>query len=481
MIALTENKTKLFVVLFAATLLLAIAISRLVAGNPVLVGDEPYYNLRVASTIIEKGFVPEDRLVYGGIPFLYTPYNLLLGGIGIIAGLKITTMLLPFLVGFLTLACLYKILGQLGFEPGPKLIFCGLYIISPVFLYTVFSGNNAGAALFLQLTGFLFYLKLGRITFASTVFLSVASLFGPAHMLVSLMLIGGYAFYDKKKLPHLCLLIFIFVLIALFVYLPQTHKEGLPLIEFSVPYFAHFVADFGATKGFSIFLLALAMVGFLRVWSKTKESYLLFSLLLVGATFFFGINSVYSNVILVFIATLGFIYILKSPWTILALKRIAILLIVMGLIGSTGSYASGLIHGLPDMEIINAMEWLKQNSLSEDTIYSAAENGVWIETFAERTVLLDTLLKKTEWLKEREAAADALLRLYNIKKTIALLKRYNINYIVVAADMGKTKNNEEDGLYNLLNNNETFKKIYHKADIRIYAINRQVFDCQDCV
>ena len=47
------------------------------------------------------------------------------------------------------------------------------------------------------------------------------------------------------------------------------------------------------------------------------------------------------------------------------------------------------------------MEWLTQNSFPEDTIYSAAENGVWIETFAERAVLLDNLLKKTETLAKK--------------------------------------------------------------------------------
>lgn len=470
---MTEKKLITTIVLLAVIVLSVISLGRIILGSPVLLGDEPYYHVRVASAILKDGFGQEDPLVYGGIPFLYSPYNLLLAGIGAITGLR-AAFVIPFIVAVLTVICLYKILGRLGFEPVPKLVFICFYVVSPVFLYTTFSGINEGAALLLQLMGFLFYLKSEKITFASVIFFSLASLFGPAHMAVLLMLIGGYTVYDKKRLPHLCLMVFIFVLVALFVYLPQLQKTGPPLIEV-IPYLTYFISDFGAKNGFSIFLLALAMVGFLRVWSKTKESYLLFSLILVAMTFFFDINGAYSNVIIVFIATLGFIYILKSQWRILALKRIAILLIVIGLISSTASYALGLIHGLPDSELIEAMEWLKQNSLPEDTVYSAAENGIWVEAFAERAVMLNSLLKKTAWSDERNAASNMLLRTYNLKKAIALLKQYNIRYILITLKDGKNKD-AENGLYNLLNNNETFKKMYHTSGIRIYAVSGEIPD-----
>lgn len=455
-----ETTTVIFLAVLIVSLIIAI---RIALHNPFLSGDEPYYHIRAAKALLDGNF--EDKLVYGWRPFIFNPYHLVLA-LGILSAGPISALAISLAAGILSLILIQKLLLKINIKGTAKLVLMIFYITSPVFLYSLFGDQPSIVALLLQLAGFLLYISQKRkIALASLFFFSTAAFFGLFHLVTTLLILGAYSLYTKQKLHHFYLLIFIFSLIIILVYIPQSAKSPLLLNK---PRFTGFVTDFGAETGFTVFIMALATLGFLKFWSKKKDPLLFACLFFVSATIIFETDLVYTNLILTFFAGLGFLYLLKSQWK-LQLKTISITLIIIGLAFSAGSYAIKLAEKMPGNSLIDGLAWLKQNSQAGEFVLSGIENSFWIQTIAERPVLADKFSVRMKSSAESVKILESLFNSYDAEKTKKMLHDYNIRYIMTTSIMVRT-NIDKSGLAYLLKNSKTFKKIYENDMLEIYFV-----------
>lgn len=469
MIKLTEKYGLIFIGSLFALLVLNIIFIRIISNNPVMMGDEPYYHIRIASTFLKEGIFSEDKMVYGWRPYVFNPYHFILLTTFYIFG-SLSAFILPLLIGFCSLYFLYCILTEFNLALKSKLVFMLFYVFSPIFLHSLFISNTAGTALLFQLAGFWLYQKQTKKTLLLAILLfTISSFFGITYLLIMLAFLGIYAVYDKKKAPHFYFMVFIFSIIAFLFYLPLIGENGVPTLQLQQPYLVNFITDFGAEIGITIFALALAVLGFIRLWVKNKEAVLLLALLIIISTAFFGINYVYTNLLVSFFAGLGFLYISKSTWKLQGLKNISLILILLGLFLSTTSFLVRFSETLPSQDLVQVMECLKNNSDKTDFVFSDARNGFWIEHLAQRPVITDTLLKTT-LTKEKFNDINLIIQSYDLNKVLALLENYNVKHLLITPSMDENLHEDEKRLIHLLKNNETFKKICDTGTVRLYTI-----------
>jgi hypothetical protein len=157
-------------------------------------------------------------------------------------------------------------------------------------------------------------------------------------------------------------------------------------------------------------------------------------------------------------------------WQIDLIKTLTIILIICGLIFSTLSYINRVATAPPTKEMVLSLEWLKENTASDDIILSYYTKGNWITAIAERPVILDSQTDYTPDLNARFNDTNTTFYSRNLETAKSVLDRYNIRYIYIDQEMkqGQVWTREEQGLLFLFRNSETFKKIYDKNSIEVW-------------
>jgi len=124
----------------------------------------------------------------------------------------------------------------------------------------------------------------------------------------------------------------------------------------------------------------------------------------------------------------------------------------------------------PYPEEVKSLEWLKQNSDTEDIILSHYSNGFWIEYFAERQVLLDSYFDYINNLELKHQDSDIIFNSRLLKTTTDLLDKHNIKYIWINEKMkkGLVWNEPDQGLLFLFSDKEKFKRIYSESGVEIW-------------
>src|SRR3989344_243507 len=124
-----------WIVIAALGILLTPSIIQLADRSDVLLGEEAYYHVRMAQEIA-AGNIPEyDEMSYGGRPYLFNPYHLMLATL-LPLGMPVAAFLLPLVLGMITLLCISRIGRLLGMERSMVYGAMLLLIISPVFIST---------------------------------------------------------------------------------------------------------------------------------------------------------------------------------------------------------------------------------------------------------------------------------------------------------------------------------------------------------
>ena len=104
---LTENKVLVYSLILAAIILLIIPFIRFFYYDNLLIGEQPYYHIRVAQSILVKGVPENDPLVDS--PYLLQPFHLVLAGLFSFLSIPLSVFLLPLLLGGLSVILFYLI------------------------------------------------------------------------------------------------------------------------------------------------------------------------------------------------------------------------------------------------------------------------------------------------------------------------------------------------------------------------------------
>jgi hypothetical protein len=290
----------------------------------------------------------------------------------------------------------------------------------------------------------------------------------------------AYSIKDRQKLIKAGIILLI-MLIASFAYeFSFLVKHGLLLQSLGIAQSKHligFISDLGGISGFGIFTVLLMFFGGYVLW-KLKKQPLGYIFLIAAIAFSISFSSSL-NMYLVFpfaiLAGYGFYAIIRMRWTLNLIKQLAVIVLIAGILFSTISYFNNTAKMNPTNEIVGGLLWLKNNSAPEDRVLSHYSRGIWIESIAERPVLLDSLFRITPEFYWKQNISDTIFYSRTLKNTTSLLNQYNISYIWIDSEM---RNNlvwqrEEEGLLFLFRNNETFKKVYEENGTEVWKVISQ--------
>ena len=96
----------------------------------------------------------------------------------------------------------------------------------------------------------------------------------------------------------------------------------------------------------------------------------------------------YGNFIIIYLSSLGIVYLLKSKWELDSIKELTTLIIVCGLIFSTVLYAKQTGEMNPNQDIVEALKWLEEQE--EGIVFSHYSRGYWIEYLADKESFTDS-------------------------------------------------------------------------------------------
>ena len=110
---LDDKKILTYSLIIAIIILGIFPLIRVAFYDATFIGEESYYNYRLADHILENGIPEQDPLIER--PYLLNPYHLILAGIAIalFGKLALVSFILPFVLGVLSVFLSYHLLKNL--------------------------------------------------------------------------------------------------------------------------------------------------------------------------------------------------------------------------------------------------------------------------------------------------------------------------------------------------------------------------------
>ena len=459
-----------FLILLGLVVLLTPVIFRYFYHDNLLIGEESYYNLRLAKFINENRVLPvNDDLSYGG--------RIIVDELGWIALLALNpdvmSHLLPVLLGLFSIVFFFLIARNINQRIA--VVSTILFILSSGFMYLFSISTKYSAAIFLGLLGFYFVIR--KKYFYGILLLSIVSFFSFLGGLVSLLLFLILSFYKKYDKKWSLLGLF---LSLLFIIIQYSRLYSLDLPNFTLFYlreeginyfFQNLVSDFGGLYGFGFVTLILSLIGVNALWKKKYK----FLLVYIAIFIFLVLNSYLSFIsfyLTIFISLLGgygFITIQDSKWESSLVKNITIFIIICAVIFSSVSYMDRLVSLQPTKEIYDAIYYLDRKP-AEDVVFSSYKRGLWINYGGKKNVI-DSHFFYAPNARERFSDSNLLFNTQDADIAFNIINKYNINYIWVDKLMKEDIwDNEEKDLLFLLNHSNRFKKVFDNGYVEIWRI-----------
>ncbi|MBI2548324.1 hypothetical protein HYW21_03155 [Candidatus Woesearchaeota archaeon] len=505
-----ESRWRIVLLLVAGLLLSLPLAGRYFTGEPLPIGAESSYHLRIASGLFDASRISAwpfwyDEQVTGGRTYVITPYHFLLAGVALLVGMNLASILVPLFLGLLSLYLFMAILKYLmhEFQKSPsenaqsvtlRFIISGLVAISPIYIFMFDTVNKESFLIFLNLLGIYLLLHAEQkqkdddppVRAKQMLVLLPFILIGMhdyLDIMISFLMLLVLTLLKKERLYLLLLILFSMVVTSslLHLTLPPLLKEepGVTGTQF----YQQLIADLGAASGFGIFHFLLGIIGFGALWTKQLK-HIFINLILLGFLLFVIVTQVKVNHYLLFVFSIfagSMILKLSSmQWELQIVRQLTLLLIVCGLLFSTISYLNRFTTFEPSKEQVQSLLWLQKNSQEDAVVLSHPTKGFLIQYYADRTVLVDSYSyiyasNDKELSIKRFAKVNETFTSRNLKRTKELLDQEDVDYIWVDETMktGLVWKGKEEGLLFLFRNNETFRKVYTSNDVDIWEVMRK--------
>jgi hypothetical protein len=127
-----------------------------------------------------------------------------------------------------------------------------------------------------------------------------------------------------------------------------------------------------------------------------------------------------------------------------------------------------IVRSEPTPEYIDALNFIKAQSLPSEVILSNPTNGYLIEYYSERMVFVDDSTKYYDRTKYDNMSVIASSR--NLERTEKLLKDYNIKYILIDQEFEQYLK-EKEGLLFIIDTSNKFTSIYKNSHVEVWMYN----------
>jgi hypothetical protein len=464
----------MFFVLVFPTLL------RFYHGNDSLIGSESYYHFRAARELIRSGSLnlanPPESIPdasYSPRDYIFNPYHYLLVYASKAISLLTASRIVPLLLGFLSVLVFNLILKGFFEESYKRHVILLLLVLNPAFIYTFTVSNQHSAAIFFTLLGFLFFMRKGAAgTLLSLLCFSVVSLFSLFNAVLVILLLLAYTLTKRDRQSRFIVSV---IFIALFSFASRVSLFYNYTYTPKVNIFSNLFSDLGGIIGFGIFTIVLAVYGIFKGW-KEKSGFIYFmilGLLAVASLLFIGnVANMYIMFLISIPAAIGFLKLYDSDWTFGDVKKLALLILVCGIMFSTTSYLTRLSAMPPSKDVFESLNWMADNAFKDGFVLSHYDNGYLISTIARNPVFVDSLSAYDYDQRFLYKVQDTMFYSRDLEETKQLFSVYRISYIYVTPDMksGLVWSRDNEGLRFLFTSQKTFNRIYEKNGIEIWQV-----------
>ncbi len=469
-----QNKLIFFLLfLFSLFALSIIPIFRIVHIQGLPTGDSAYYHMRLGEFLISSGIPDNDPGLFLKKNYSFDPFDVVLGILGVSISMHYAALILPLLLGILTLFFCYRIFLLLLHSKKHTFLACIFLVTSPIFLTTFSEATDLCFIVFLMTAGLFFFMQHGKKRYFAFLFFGIIGFYEITHSVIAILFIIllGRHLERKKEVIEMSAFLFVFILFSFFL------KHTSIQIQFPtiVLFFQTFFSDAGSKFGFSFFALILAAQGIQHICRQRKLPWqiLFFCLFILAATVFY--SPIYAFYLLPFVTlagVLGFFSLIDRQWKLAYLRNVTLFLFILGILFSATSVVAKIARAPPSPEIMQALFWLKDHSYENAIVLTGDKYTSWVQYFTERRVLFD---KRIIQNKENQALIKEIEALYanrHLETAIEFFEKYQIDYVVIFKEMkeGEIWTNENEGLLFLLQKGENFKKVFENNEVSIWSV-----------
>lgn len=440
-----------------------------------LIGQEQYFNLRIAQEVSEKGIWFKDVKLYDAPSYKLNIVHLLLS---IFNNKTMYMKIIPFLLGVASLILFYLLMTHFKVLENTKFLSSVLLIISPPFIYATVTYTTPIFLIFFLLTfSFLYIKKQILISLIPSILLLLINPLYSIFIVFTIFFLEALKPVNRKKGATLSLFLLLSSLLSyIFYYYPKFVPNFLFFETQGI--FASTLSDFGAV-GIGVFQLLLGIIGITLLWNKKprflkknknyRSLFVFLIMLFIVSAYIHTIIYLINIVVSILVAfTLSTLYMRK--WELKPIRKLAVMLIAYGLIFSAFSFQTRIVNSSPLPSEIDALNLLGEEQ--EAVTLSHYSNGYLIEHFSKKPVLLDNRLFFSKKRDEINSDADKIFSSRNLENTKGILNRYQIKYVYIDKDMkeGQIWQNREEGLLFLLDNSDDFDVIFWSHDVEVWKV-----------
>ena len=436
-----------FFCLLAAIILLLPLLFNAWQGKPLLMGEESYYHLVAGQELSWQNWQS------------FPAYLLSLSGLR-----EITPAIFPIL-GVITIFLLFNLLKTETFSPEFSFIGLLLLVLSPTFIYSYSTISVYALSFFFLLLGVWCWSGKGKWKYCSIIpFLLITTsdfLSGTVLLLFLFYYLKDRSHSQERKTMMIVLLVSMIIQLLFF---------NLPAIigPFHVADRTRdVISDFGGNSGLGIFLVLLALPGFLTVWKQRKNifTYGLFLISLGG--YIYNTEAILPlTLVLIYFATIGFFAIFERKWEITSIQRFTAFIILLGVLFSTLTYLNRITEFGPTAVDKEALTWIKENTAPETVIFSDLEESYFVQFFAQRKVLLTPEKSTSPAVEDYQG----ILKAVYIEQLFPLLEKNDISLLYISPKLRKTLPVDQGMLFLL--QNERFKLVHSYEDAEVWQFRK---------
>ncbi|MBI4148623.1 hypothetical protein HY490_05005 [Candidatus Woesearchaeota archaeon] len=432
----------------AVVLVLILPAIRLIAEEPVLVGNTPYFHMRVAQEWWRQGFVVEDFTVSGGRLVVLTPYHALLAAVGFLTGDVWAMMVLSAALTVASVIVLSRIVR--GISAHLHGYFMGLYVVSMPVLMGVASPGPAAWSVLLLLIGIWAFIR--EWTRVSSLAFVLLSLQGANENILAL---AGLVFLSRAKGQELTGVFFFLISLLLGVNLPvllfyQSPSDLSPVI-----------AEFGGV-GMSAFMLVLAAMGVLFIWRYKSKQYSLYVCCLLFFAWSLYDNRLlpFSNFFVVFLAAHTVHALITMKFVLRRLKPVFTVIVAAGvLVQPVFLFVDGS-RMKPDNSL-----FMIGGSAPSAVVFSTSDTGFLLEYAGARAVI-DPLESRYAHGSRVKTLVDRALTAVEIPEIREALRALGATHVLLTPEMAEN----HPRFAQLMANGESFKSLGHRKGYALYAV-----------